>query len=87
MKYDKSLHVLQRENYQTAEWESIIKGELDDNRPVVYGGENDQNEGHQFIIDGYNEADYYHVKLGAGAGLANGYYLLAVLEPEERNRW
>ncbi len=34
MKYDKSLHVLQRENYQTAEWESIIKGELDDNRPA-----------------------------------------------------
>ena len=61
MKYDKSLHVLQRENYQTAEWESIIKGELDNNRPVVYGGENDQKEGHQFIIDGYNTADYYHV--------------------------
>ncbi|MFV0582998.1 MAG: thiol protease/hemagglutinin PrtT [Parabacteroides gordonii] len=83
MKYDKSLHVLQRENYQTAEWESIIKGELDDNRPVVYGGENDQNEGHQFIIDGYNDADYYHVNWGWG-GLANGYYLLAVLEPEEQ---
>lgn len=81
MKYDKSLHVLQRENYQTAEWESIIKGELDDNRLVVYGGENDQNEGHQFIIDGYNESDYYHVNWG-WSGLANGYYLLSVLEPE-----
>ena len=83
MKYDKSLHVLQRENYQTAEWESIIKGELDDNRPVIYGGENDKNEGHQFIIDGYNEADYYHVNWG-WSGLANGYYLLSVLEPEEQ---
>lgn len=83
MKYDKSLHVLQRENYQTAEWESIIKGELDDNHPVVYGGENDQNEGHQFIIDGYNDADYYHVNWG-WSGLANGYYLLSVLEPEEQ---
>lgn len=83
MKYDKSLHVLQRENYQTAEWESIIKGELDNNRPVVYGGENDQKEGHQFIIDGYNTADYYHVNWG-WSGLANGYYLLAVLEPEEQ---
>ena len=83
MKYDKSLHVLQRENYQTAEWESIIKGELDDNRPVIYGGENDQNEGHQFIIDGYNTSDYYHVNWG-WSGLANGYYLLSVLEPEEQ---
>lgn len=81
MKYDKSLHVLQRDNYQTAEWESIIKGELDDSRPVVYGGENDQKEGHQFIIDGYNDADYYHVNWG-WSGLANGYYLLSVLEPE-----
>lgn len=83
MKYDKSLHVLERENYQTPEWESIVKGELDDNRPVVYGGENDQNEGHQFIIDGYNTSDYYHVNWG-WSGLANGYYLLAVLEPEEQ---
>lgn len=83
MKYDKSLHVLQRQNYQTAEWESVIKGELDNNRPVVYGGENDQKEGHQFIIDGYNTADYYHVNWG-WSGLANGYYLLAVLEPEEQ---
>lgn len=81
MKYDKSLHVLQRDNYQKDEWEAIIKGELDDNRPVVYGGENDQKEGHQFIIDGYNEADYYHVNWG-WSGLANGYYLLSVLEPE-----
>lgn len=81
MKYDKSLHVLQRDNYQKGEWEAIIKGELDDNRPVVYGGENDQKEGHQFIIDGYNDADYYHVNWG-WSGLANGYYLLSVLEPE-----
>lgn len=83
MKYDKSLHVLQRENYATDEWEAIIKGELNENRPVVYGGENDQNEGHQFIIDGYNASDYYHVNWG-WSGLANGYYQLAILEPEEQ---
>lgn len=83
MKYDKSLHVLQRENYATDEWEAIIKGELNENRPVVYGGENDQKEGHQFIIDGYNAADYYHVNWG-WSGLANGYYQLAILEPEEQ---
>lgn len=83
MKYDKSLHVLQRQNYQTAEWESVVKGELDNNRPVVYGGENDQNEGHQFVIDGYNTSGYYHVNWG-WSGLADGYYLLAVLDPEEQ---
>lgn len=83
MKYDKSLHVLQRENYATAEWEAIIKSELNENRPVVYGGENDQDEGHQFIIDGYNASDLYHVNWG-WSGLANGFYRLAVLEPEEQ---
>lgn len=83
MKYDKSLHVLQRENYATDEWEAIIKGELNENRPVVYGGENDQKEGHQFIIDGYNASDYYHVNWG-WSGLANGFYQLAVLQPEEQ---
>ncbi len=81
MKYDKSLQVLQRNGYQDTEWENIIKNELNNNRPVVYAGQNDKQEGHQFILDGYNESNYFHVNWG-WSGLANGFYLLSVLEPE-----
>lgn len=80
MKYDKSLRYLQRVYYQTAEWEGMVKAELDSNRPVIYGGSNDKKEGHQFVLDGYTTDNYYHVNWGWG-GLANGYFLLDVLNP------
>lgn len=81
MKYDKSLQVLQRDNYQTQEWESLVKGEINLNRPVIYGGENNLQEGHQFILEGYDDNGYFLVNWG-WSGLANGYYRLAALEPE-----
>ncbi|RHJ84357.1 thiol protease/hemagglutinin PrtT [Parabacteroides sp. AM08-6] len=83
MKYDKSLQVLLRELYTEDEWDEIMKNEIDNNRPVVYGGENDQKEGHQFVLDGYNADNYYHINWGWG-GLANGYFLLDVLNPEQQ---
>ncbi len=81
MKYDKSLQVLERQYYQTDEWVSMIMNELDNSRPVIYGGQNAQNEGHQFVLDGYNTENYFHVNWG-WSGSANGYYLLDVLEPQ-----
>lgn len=81
MKYDKSLQVLSRDSYQATDWHTIIKAEIDKNRPVIYAGENEKREGHQFVIDGYNEDNYYHANWGWG-GLANGFYLLSALEPD-----
>ena len=81
MKYDIGLQVLEREYYQSDEWNELVKNELNNNRPVIYGGENSQDEGHQFVLDGYNTSNYYHVNWG-WSGTANGYYLLDVLDPD-----
>lgn len=82
MKYDKSLTVLEKEWYTTDEWDAILKEELNAGRLVIYGGSNSKQEGHQFVFDGYS-SDRYHVNWGWG-GMANGYYLLSTLEPDEQ---
>lgn len=81
MKYDKSLHILTRDNYQTNEWVQILNNEIDNNRPIMYGGQNSSNEGHQFIVDGYADSNYYHINWG-WSGQANGYFLLDAFNPE-----
>ncbi|WP_455586510.1 thiol protease/hemagglutinin PrtT [Bacteroides sp.] len=82
MKYDKSLTVLEKEWYTDAEWNALLKSELNAGRLVIYGGSNSRREGHQFVFDGY-KADRYHVNWGWG-GMANGYYLLSTLEPDQQ---
>lgn len=79
MKYDKSMTLQAREWYTEAEWDDLLKKELDEGRLIIYGGSNKKSEGHQFVLDGY-KPDYYHVNWGWG-GLANGYYLLSALDP------
>ena len=81
MQYDKSLRLLSRDNYQTIEWVQLLNNEINNNRPVMYGGENSLKEGHQFILDGYTEDNYYHINWG-WSGLANGFYLLDAFNPE-----
>lgn len=83
MKYDKSVAVLMRDWYNKEEWNMLIQQDIDANGPVIYGGSNTKHEGHQFILDGYTDNDYYHVNWG-WSGTANGYYLLSTLEPNSQ---
>ena len=78
MKYDKSMTLQSREWYTEAEWNSLLKKELDAGRLIIYGGSNNKEEGHQFVLDGYKQNDY-HVNWGWG-GTANGYYSLSAVD-------
>ena len=82
MKYDKSMTLQSREWYTETEWDDLLKKELDAGRLVIYGGSNNKEEGHQFVLDGY-KSDYYHVNWGWG-GMANGYYSLSALNPDSQ---
>ncbi len=57
-------------------WEETIYNELAAKRPVVYGGRSD-NEGHAFVIDGYDGDQLFHIDWGYG--WSEGYYLLDIL--------
>lgn len=82
MKYDKSMTLQSREWYTEAEWNGLLKKELDAGRLIIYGGSNNKEEGHQFVLDGYKQNDY-HVNWGWG-GTANGYYSLSALDPDSQ---
>lgn len=80
MGYDKRVRTISRNGYTTSEWNSLMQGELESNRPVIYSGFN-ANAGHAFVLDGYTDQNYYRVNWGWG-GYCDGYFLLTVLDPE-----
>ena len=61
--------------FSTSEWNSILRKELDEARPIMYSGRTPNSGGHQFIIDGYDTDGYYHFNWGWG-GYGNGKFTL-----------
>ena len=59
-------------------WETMIKNEIDNKRPILYSG-----PGHAFICDGYNSDDFLFFHLNWGwAGYCDGFFLLTALNPD-----
>ena len=79
MGYDpESIQVTRRAYLTEREWENLIYDELLDNRPVIGDG-----DGHVFIIDGYQEGDYFHVNWGWD-GNKDGYFRISVRAAREK---
>ena len=75
--YDRSVESLLRSFFDNdAEWEAILKSQLDAGLPVLYGGRNSQGGGsHFFVVDGYDNNGKFHINMGYG-GRADGLYFL-----------
>ena len=80
--YSPSLSGLAKANYSITQWTSMLKSELDNARPVLYDG-TDQNGqgGHCFVCDGYDYANNFHFNWG-WAGWCDGYFVLSSLTPD-----
>jgi len=78
--YDKSFQVLYREYYSDAEWEAVIRKQLDLGLPidVRVGSSVEIYSGHSVVIDGYDNAGKFHINWG-WAGSYDGWY--SVNEP------
>lgn len=68
-------NVIYSTNYDTIQWISMLKSELDSFRPIIYNGSNPNVSAHEFVIDGYDSENYFHVNFG-WYGNNNGYYKL-----------
>ncbi|MDR2684014.1 MAG: C10 family peptidase [Prevotellaceae bacterium] len=80
--YDAGVQLLQRSNYTAAQWDNVIKAELDAARPVYYAGDNGES-GHAFVCDGYtgdSSVTYFHINWGWG-GMADGLFASSALNP------
>lgn len=83
LKYDKSALLLERDYYTSELWNDLVYSELAAGRPVIYGGyDSKYQNGHTFVVDGYNEDGFFHLNWGWG-GMSNGYFLLTALDPAE----
>ena len=66
-----------RSNYVSDVWNQMIYDELKDGRPVLYSGQS-SDAGHEFVIDGYDKNNYFHINWGWG-GYQDNYFLLSSL--------
>lgn len=75
-----SLQQAFRANFSDADWAQQVKSDLSASRPVCYAGWDEYNNGHFFIVDGYNGIDGYHVNWG-WSGYCDGFYPLNAFRP------
>ncbi len=65
--------------YTDANWNRILRNEIDNLRPFYYSGAGGSG-GHAFVFDGYQGLDYFHINWGWG-GSYNGYFYCNDLTP------
>lgn len=86
--YDAGVSYKKGSEMERREWDALIMSEIDENRPVLYCGQ-DVSAGHAFVCDGY-ETDgttaYFHINWGWG-GLADGYFASDNLSPQASRKY
>ncbi len=78
--YNPQAQLMPRHSFEDDVWDEMVRGELDQGRPVYYLGTEEDGGGHAFVIDGYEDTDHFHVNWGWG-GACNGYYYFSNLAP------
>ncbi len=78
--YDDDMEYIDRTYFNEADWEAMLRAELDEGRPILHFGEGVEG-GHAFVCDGYDAFGMFHYNWGWG-GMSDGYYQSAALNPE-----
>lgn len=71
-------------SYTNAQWEAMIRTELDAGRPILYAANDPSAGGHAFICDGYNSDNKYHFNFG-WYGTCDGWYVSTALNMVHRD--
>ena len=80
-----SAHVESKGDEQV--WIAKLKSNLSQRYPIYYRGENNNpndKKAHAWVIDGYNNDNYFHCNFGWG-GSNDGWYLLSAITPGSNN--
>lgn len=81
--FDEMVTLVKRENYTYDNWIELIYHELSEGRPVLYSGMS-SNAGHQFVCDGYEEDDLFHMNWGWN-GTHDANFRLSVLDAYDKD--
>jgi hypothetical protein len=77
--YSSSTTGVERIKYDDNAWTAMVRSELDDSRPVIYGAFS-SSLGHCFVCDGYDDENRYHFNWG-WSGDGDGFFTLNSLRP------
>ena len=77
--YSNDMQFIYKEDCTDAQWDNLLKTELNANHPVYYSGSH-ASGGHAFVCDGYNTDNYYHFNWG-WSGYQDGYWAIGALNP------
>lgn len=80
--YKNTTTYVQRSFYAYANWIELMYHELSLGRVICYGGQS-SGGGHEFVIDGYETEDYFHVNWG-WSGHSNDYFKLSALDSDSQ---
>ncbi|MCR5312356.1 MAG: C10 family peptidase [Bacteroidaceae bacterium] len=80
--YDRGIQMYYRDFYSLSEITLMLKTELAAGRPVLISGYN-PNGGHAFVLDGYDENDYFHACWGNKGGQDNDWTYLMNMVPNQ----
>jgi len=78
--YNAALDWKWKSDFTASQWTSNLTGELDAGRPMLYYGNDNGQNGHFFVCDGYQGTDYFHFNWGWG-GSNDGYFYTSNLTP------
>ncbi len=70
--------------YTDAQWEAMIRAELDAGRPILYSANDYAAGGHAFVCDGYNQEGLFHFNFG-WYGTCDGWYVSTALNMTHRD--
>lgn len=83
--YNPNMNRYTRNYYSEQEWMDMVYKELSEQRPIYYSGNDSKWEnGHAFVIDGYNAEGKVHVNWGWG-GYQDGFFDIGILTPARSN--
>ena len=77
-RYSPNMNYAEKAYFTNAEWEAMLRNDLDAGNPVCYSGQG--TGGHAFVCDGYNADGYFSFNFGWG-GYCNGWYLTSNVNP------
>ena len=75
-----SVKFYMRNYYTVDEWFDIVRTELENKCPVIYGGSDKQFGGHAFVLGGMDENGKVYVNWG-WSGSSDGFYDILLLNP------
>lgn len=79
-----AIHYCDRSFYNDSEWMDMVYNELSNGHPILYGGQDENNGGHAFVLDGVDANGLVHVNWGWD-GNGDGYFDISELNPKVGN--